>query len=59
IDHVAQRLGPPMASFSGARHRAFVVPDREGPTWLADAATQAAWLADHFRCEYGNEMKEA
>lgn len=35
IDRVAQRLGPPMASFSGARHRAFVVPDREGPTWLA------------------------
>jgi aspartate kinase len=35
IDHVAQRLGPPMASFSGARHRAFLVPDREGPSWLA------------------------
>ena len=35
IDHVAQRLGPPMASFSGARHRAFLVPDREGRSWLA------------------------
>lgn len=23
-----------------------------------DAATQAAWLANHFRCEYGNEMTE-
>ena len=24
-----------------------------------DAATQAAWLADHFDCEYGTEMTEA
>jgi len=24
-----------------------------------DAATQAAWLADHFDCEYGNEMAKA
>jgi hypothetical protein len=24
-----------------------------------DAAAQAAWLADHFRCEYGYEMTEA
>jgi hypothetical protein len=24
-----------------------------------DAATQAAWLADHFRCEHGSEMTEA
>ena len=30
-------------------------PDGE-PT---DTATQAAWLADHFRCEYGPEMAEA
>jgi hypothetical protein len=24
-----------------------------------DAATQAAWLADHFDCEYGTEIEEA
>ena len=24
-----------------------------------DTATQAVWLADHFRCEHGNEMTEA
>jgi hypothetical protein len=24
-----------------------------------EAATQAAWLADHFRCEYGPEIEEA
>jgi len=29
-------------------------PDGE-PT---DAATQAAWLADHFDCEYGTQMTE-
>ena len=35
IDAVAQRLGPPMVSFSGPRHRAFLVDDVEGPDWLA------------------------
>jgi len=35
IDAVAQRLGPPMVSFSGPRHRAFMVGDREGRDWLA------------------------
>ena len=30
-------------------------PDGE-PT---DAATQAAWLADHFDCEYGTQIEEA
>jgi hypothetical protein len=24
-----------------------------------DPATQAAWLQDHFRCEYGAEMTDA
>jgi hypothetical protein len=24
-----------------------------------DAATQAAWLADHFDCEYGTQVAEA
>ena len=24
-----------------------------------DAATQAAWLSEHFDCEYGTEMEEA
>ena len=24
-----------------------------------DAATQAAWLAEHLDCEYGTEMEEA
>lgn len=35
IDTVAQRLGPPMVSFSGPRHRAFLVGDHEGQDWLA------------------------
>jgi aspartate kinase len=35
IDSVAQRLGPPMVSFSGPRHRAFLVGDSEGRDWLA------------------------
>jgi len=35
IDHVAQRLGPPLAGFRGQHHRAFVVDDRDGKTWLA------------------------
>lgn len=35
IDHVAQRLGPPLSSFSGQRHRAFLVPEVEGKAWLA------------------------
>jgi hypothetical protein len=25
----------------------------------SEAATQAAWLADHFDCEYGTEIEEA
>ncbi len=35
VEKVALRLGPPMATYWGAHHRAFVVPDREGRTWLA------------------------
>ena len=35
IDHVAQRLGPPLSSFAGQRHRAFLVPENEGRGWLA------------------------
>jgi aspartate kinase len=35
VEKVAARLGPPMATFWGDRHRAFVVPDREGRSWLA------------------------
>lgn len=35
IDAVAQRLGPPMVSFSGPRHRAFLVGDAQGKDWLA------------------------
>ena len=35
IDHVAQRMGPPLSSFAGQRHRAFLVPDAEGRGWLA------------------------
>jgi aspartate kinase len=35
IDTVAQRLGPPMVSFSGPRHRTFLVGDHEGQDWLA------------------------
>ena len=35
IDHVAQRLGPPLSSFAGHRHRAFLVPEGEGKAWLA------------------------
>lgn len=35
IDHVAQRLGPPLAGFRGQRHRAFVLPDEDGKSWLA------------------------
>lgn len=35
VEKVAARLGPPMATFWGDHHRAFVVPDREGRSWLA------------------------
>jgi len=35
IDHVAQRLGPPLSSMTGQRHRAFMVPEAEGKAWLA------------------------
>lgn len=35
IDAVAQRLGPPMFTFSGPRHRAFLVSDEQGQDWLA------------------------
>jgi aspartate kinase len=35
VESVGQRLGPPMATFWGANHRAFVVPEREGQSWLA------------------------
>jgi aspartate kinase len=35
VEQVAARLGPPMATFWGEHHRAFVVPEREGRGWLA------------------------
>lgn len=35
VESIGQRLGPPMATYSGSHHRAFVVPEKEGRGWLA------------------------
>ena len=35
VEQVGARLGPPLATFWGDHHRAFVVPENEGRSWLA------------------------
>ena len=35
IDKVEQRLGPPMSTYRGHRHRGFVVPEAVSGSWLA------------------------
>lgn len=35
IERVEERLGPPMGSYRGHRHRGFIVPESVGGSWLA------------------------
>lgn len=35
IEGIAARLGPPLATYWGEHHRAFVVPEGEGRSWLS------------------------
>jgi hypothetical protein len=34
VEHTGAQLGPPLFTFHGPRHRAFVVPESEGSAWL-------------------------
>ena len=34
VERVGSQLGPPLATFRGPHHRAFVVPEHEGRSWL-------------------------
>jgi aspartate kinase len=34
VERIGAQLGPPMATYHGERHRAFVVPERDGKLWL-------------------------
>lgn len=35
VEHTGAQLGPPLFTFHGPHHRAFVVPESEGSAWLA------------------------
>jgi aspartate kinase len=35
VERVEQRLGPPMGTYRGHRHRGFIVPEAVGGSWLA------------------------
>jgi aspartate kinase len=34
VEQAGAKLGPPLFTFTGTRHRAFVVPDAEGSSWV-------------------------
>ena len=35
VETIGEQLGPPLATFRGNHHRAFVVPESEGRSWLS------------------------
>lgn len=36
VEQAGAKLGPPLFTFTGTRHRAFVVPESEGPSWVTN-----------------------